>query len=282
MSDRPHGYARYRLDGCRCEVCGTARREYDRRRVRRTAQGRWQPFVEPGPARAHAEALRAAGLGTRQIAALAGINRKALQDVLNGSTGRIRPATAAALLAVPLTAEVAAKTVVPAVGTHRCQQALAAAGWSLTMQAAEVGWTVSNYFGLLRRTAVIAQTARLVRDLYERWQALPPPEGHAANLARRRAREKSWFPPFAWDDDIDNPDALPCLLPPVEPVDRDLELLVQHLAAGHPAVPTTAARLEVVRRTDGWPAAEIAAVARCSPDYVWTLRSRLGLTRRSA
>lgn len=271
MSERPHGYARYSLDGCRCYVCAWARAQYNDRRERLIRLGQWQPFVDPGVARAHAERLRAAGFGTRQIAALAGLNRKALQDVLNGRTRRIRPATHAAVLAVPDGAELADKTLTPACGTCRRIQALAANGWSLPVQAREVGWLPGNFHALLKRPQITAQTARLVRDLYDRWSALPPPAG--ADLSRRRARERSWFPPGAWDaDTIDDPAVLPCLLPPVGPVDAGLEVLVQQLIAGHPVAMTAAARAEIVRRMPDRQLTEIAPIAQCSTERVRQLR----------
>jgi len=275
VSERPHGYARYRLDGCRCNACGWARYQYDSRRSRLVAQGRWQPYVDPAEARGHAERLRAGGLGTRQIADLAGLNRKALQDVLNGRTRRIRPATHAAILAVPADAELADKTVIPAEGTWRRVQALAAAGWSLTAQAREVGWQVGNYCALLKRPHLTAHTARLVRDLYGRWSMLPPPTGPRADLARRRARERSWFPPMAWDDDaLDRPDARPCLLPAVADSDPDVDdLRIQQFIAGFGVKLTWREKTEVAHRLRGRSLAETGEVLGCQPKTVGALRS---------
>lgn len=47
MTDpRPHGYARYKLDGCRCYTCAAAASAYNIRRERAIAYGRWHPIAE--------------------------------------------------------------------------------------------------------------------------------------------------------------------------------------------------------------------------------------------
>jgi hypothetical protein len=58
------------------------------------------PLVPAGPARAHVEALRAAGGGTRAIAVAAGVARTSVRDVVSGRTERIREGTSRGLLAV--------------------------------------------------------------------------------------------------------------------------------------------------------------------------------------
>lgn len=276
MTERPHGYARYSLDGCRCYTCAWARAQYNDRREKLIRLGQWQPFVDPAGARAHAELLRAAGFGTRQIAALSGVNRQAVMEILSGESGRIRPVTHAAIVAVSAAAELAGGTAVPSVGTRRRAEALAAAGWSLPEQARALGWCLSNYHALLKRPSVVAHTARLVRNLYDRWSALPPPRGSAADRARRRALAKAWFPPMAWDEDaIDDPSALPCLLPPAGPVDATVELLVQHFAAGHTVVLTPKARAEVVRRMPDRSIAEVAAIIGLTHQRVSQIRVQM-------
>lgn len=282
MSTRPHGYARYKLDACRCNTCGWARYQYDSRRNRLISQGRWQPFVDPAPVRARIATLRAAGLGTRQIADLAGLMRNSLQNIAHGRTRRVRTETAAGILAVPLDTPVAGKTLLDRVGTQRRGRALAALGWSVTDQAGELGWLVSNYYSLITvRPSVTADTARLVAHLYDRWAMTPPPQSVRAERARRAAVRHGWFRPLAWDEEtLDDPDALPCLLPAVEPVDRELELHVQHLAAGHPVKSTPDAVREVIRRMPGARCAEVAGVAQTTAARVNNLR--LAMRRAAA
>jgi hypothetical protein len=89
---------------------------------------------------------------------------------------RIRPATAAAILALNLDlAAPAAKPIVDGAGTARRIRALCCIGWSLTAQAAQaaqaaltaqVGWTVQNYSPLKDGGPDTANTARLIADLH--------------------------------------------------------------------------------------------------------------------
>lgn len=53
MSSRRHGYARYKLDGCRCYVCGYAAAQHNDAREHAIRRGQWQPFVDAGPVRQH-------------------------------------------------------------------------------------------------------------------------------------------------------------------------------------------------------------------------------------
>ncbi|ONK09496.1 hypothetical protein [Streptomyces sp. MP131-18] len=218
MSDRPHGYARYRLDGCRCYTCAWARAEYDRRRTMAITAGTWQPWTDAAPVREHIQVLQSCGVGLRTIASAAGIDRKRLQALLRGRPERgtppqaqVRPALAAAVLAVEPTRDtIAPGTPVVAVGTVRRLQALVAAGWPQAHLAAQLGMTGANFGPLLRALRVTAGTARAVRDLYDRL-CLADPAEHGASpggitRARRMAVDRRWAPMGAWDDDtIDDP-----------------------------------------------------------------------------
>lgn len=276
MSDRPHGtYASYKLSGCRCFPCSNARFRYDIRRQMLISQGKWQPYVDAAEARAHVELLRAAGLGTRQVAALAGCNRKAMQNVLNGTVQRVRPETHAAILAVPLDAPKPDKALVDATAARRMVQGLAAVGWSITKQAEARGQLVSNQLRLTGAESVTAATEREIFDLYDRWSMRPPPDTWQVRRSKALASRNLWFPPLAWDDDtIGDPDALPVLLLPVKPVDRDLELAVQHVVAGHQVEVSAEARREIVRRLPKASRAEVARLARCHVKTVTELRRR--------
>lgn len=134
---RPHGYARYRLDGCRCYVCGWAVAQYNDARDHAMRRGTWQPWTDAAPVRAHLERLGECGMGLRPIAALAGVDRKRLYAVLHGrperGTGpqeKVRPALATAVLAVEPTLEnLAPSTLISPHGTRRRVHALVAVGW---------------------------------------------------------------------------------------------------------------------------------------------------------
>jgi transcriptional regulator with XRE-family HTH domain len=217
---RPHGYARYRLDGCRCYTCAYARAVYDDRRHRAIAYGTWQPFVEAEPIRQHVRDLQACGLGLRRIAETAGVDRKRLQALLNGRSERgtgpqekIRPQIAAAILAVEPSLDLLGdKTVIDASGTRRRLQALVALGWSQAKLATRLGWTPGNFGTLMKEPRTVVATARKVRALYDAlWDEAPPEADYrekiAASRARNHATKHGWLPPQAWDDDfIDVPD----------------------------------------------------------------------------
>lgn len=226
MTARPHGtYARYKLDGCRCYPCAGAASDYRANRERAIAYGTWQPFVDAEPVRRHIRALQSCGMGLRRIAEAAGVDRKRLQVVLTGRPERgtppqkrIRPAIAAAILAIQPTLDLLGdRTVIDATGTRRRLQALVATGWSISKLADRLGWTPANLARLIKSERTIVATARAVRALYdELWNHAPPEDTHrdriAASRARNYARANGWVPPLAWDDDrIDDPDARPDL-----------------------------------------------------------------------
>jgi hypothetical protein len=217
MSTRPHGYARYRLDGCRCYTCGWARAQYEDNRQRAIQRGTWQPYVDAEPVRIHVRHLQACGMGLRTIATCASIDRKRLQAILSGRPERgagpqekVRPA----LAVEPTLDNLAPATLISPVGTRRRMHALVAAGWPQQHLAAQLGMTPSNFGTMLACEHVLVRRARTVRDLYDAlWRANPAE--HGATLAgitraRRRASVNGWAPVGAWDDDtIDDPAALP-------------------------------------------------------------------------
>jgi hypothetical protein len=225
MSHRPHGYARYKLDGCRCYVCGYANALYNDRRTHAINQGAWQPYTDAEPVRQHIRDLQACGLGLRTIAAAASTDRKRLQAILNGRPergtppqARLRPAIADAILAVePNPNLLPDRIIIDGTGTQRRLQALVTIGWSQAKLAERIGWARPNFTTLISDGPVTAATARLVATLYDDlWDQTPPDEDRrdrgAATRARNYAAARNWAPPMAWDDDtIDDPAATPDL-----------------------------------------------------------------------
>jgi hypothetical protein len=219
---RPHGRAKYNAEHCPCAVCRRANADYEKRRVRQRAYGR-VAYVDAEPARVHVHALRAGGLGSRRIAALAGVPHGSVSKLIYGDprrglapSKRVRSATAEKLLAVQLVLEhIGDGQRIDATGTRRRLQALMATGWSRAKLAARLGVTATNLASTMASERVFASTARAVRALYERlWNALPSEEHHrdriSASRARSYARASGWLPPMAWDDDrIDDPDFTP-------------------------------------------------------------------------
>ena len=187
--------------------------------TRQKAYGRWESgHVDAQPVREHVSQLLAAGLGARRIAELAGVNRKAVQHLMNGRSDRgtgpskmlMRP-TAEKLLAVPVPAvpwqTAAPKTLVDGTGARRRLQALIADGHTVTEMAAAIGWTVTNLSAMLNRDGdVTAATARLIADMFTHLQMTPG----SNERARRRGARLGWPLPMEWGEDtIDDPAAVP-------------------------------------------------------------------------
>lgn len=222
MSNRPHGYARYRLDGCRCYTCAYARSQYDDNRNRAIAYGTWQPWTDAEPVRTHIRTLQACGMGTRAIASAAHIGRMRLVVIVNGRIERgtppqekVRPAIAAAILAVEPTLEnLAPSTLISPLGTIRRVRALVAVGWPQHHLAAHLGMTPGNFSQLLQREHVLVRRALAVQAMYDDLWNVDPAEHGATTAgitrARRHAAANGWAPVAAWDDDtIDDPAAFP-------------------------------------------------------------------------
>lgn len=194
---RPHGYARYRLEGCRCYVCAAAVSEYDRRRQMAITAGTWR--VDAGLVREHLALLAAAGMGYKRVAKVAGVSRSTVRRILYGNGGRPPPASTRHDIATKLLntgVDLGGSALVDATGTVRRIQALAAIGWTLTSTADALGWTLTNLSALRRQTKVIRRTADAVAELYERRSGTPGPSRAARVLAGRRG----WVPPLAWND----------------------------------------------------------------------------------
>jgi hypothetical protein len=173
---RDHGYARYRLDGCRCYTCALARAEYDDRRNRLIAYGRWQPFVPIEETQQRILSLHDLGYGDRTIATLAGIQRKTVRDIRigrrhdpgrgNPPLTRIRTTTAAAIAAIaydPL--EAPDGTYVDATLTWQRITELLDTGYRRTEIARRLG--KQTHALQLGRRQVSARNARAVRDLHD-------------------------------------------------------------------------------------------------------------------
>jgi hypothetical protein len=186
-------------------------------------------FVDAQPTRAHVNMLIAAGLGTRRIAKLSGVNRKAITQLLHGRPDRgtgpskkMLASTAALIQAIPIPLErheLAADSMpILAIGSTRRMQALVAIGYTQTYLAERVGMSRSSSTDVFhgRRLCVTARRARLIVSLYDELSTMPPvDDSRWVRCSRERAIQLGWADPFAWeDDDIDNPDAAPAPLPP--------------------------------------------------------------------
>lgn len=206
---------------CRCRPCTDAATAYERHRERQALYGRWQPYVDAGPAREHVRALSACGIGWRRAAQLAGVSQGSMSKLVFGGPGdrspakRIRAETEAKILAVAATlGNLGDAALVDATATRRRLQALIACGYSKSRLAARLGVQPSN-FHHTDASQVTAATARAVAALYDELWDVPPDEStHHARVsvsrARNYARARGWAPPMAWDDEsIGDPAAGP-------------------------------------------------------------------------
>lgn len=98
---------------------------------------------------------------------------------------------------------------VPAIGTLRRLQALAAIGHRLQDLDREMGLArgCSSWFLRNTRDVVHRKTADRVAELYERL-SMTVPDYPLAERARKTAAKKGWAPPLAWDN-IDDPNERP-------------------------------------------------------------------------
>ncbi|WP_375502668.1 helix-turn-helix domain containing protein [uncultured Jatrophihabitans sp.] len=213
--------AAYVKDRCRCRRCTRANTAESRTSHRERTYGRWEPYVDAGPARERILALREAGFGLRRIAKLANVSTTTLRAIIDTSPDgrmprdKIRPETAEAILAVSTErASRAGYATVDPIGTRRRLQALIAIGWSLPQLAAHLDRTPAHLARTLGGIRVTIRTAEQVRALYDcLWDLRPPQDNSAARAAAGAARalavQNGWLPPLAWDDIDNDPDPDP-------------------------------------------------------------------------
>jgi hypothetical protein len=130
---------------------------------------------------------------------------------------RLKPANAQALLTVSAHRDlIHPGRPVNGIGFRRRLQALVAIGWSINQVATELGMSRQAVGVALRPgQMVMAANAACMRAVYDRlWDQSPPQDTPTRRAqvahARRRARQRGWYPALAWDDDtIDDPGAPP-------------------------------------------------------------------------
>jgi transcriptional regulator with XRE-family HTH domain len=200
-----HGtYACYVLDACRCPPCSHAVVEYERNRLRQQAYGRWDNYVDAGPARAHVLALMGRGMGLKRICVVGGASGGQLWKLLYGKkkadgsrtpSRRIKKDVAQRLLSIEL--DLADGAVVPSTTTARRLQALVANGWSQSQLAARLGMERSNFGPLVHGTRdTTAGRAKAVHALYAELVDIAPPPSGSSTRARRYAAQHGWAPPL--------------------------------------------------------------------------------------
>jgi plasmid maintenance system antidote protein VapI len=264
-----------------------AHAEYENRRRRLIAYGRWNPRTDAGHVRDHVRSLMAAGVSWRKIAALADVPEATIARLLWGRAGRppsgwIRTPTATAILNVRADREsLSPRALVDATGTHRRLQALITLGWSRTKLAEHLELDRNTVGRILNRRRVYAATAVEVRDLYDRlWNVLPPRatkwDVSAAVAAQREATARGWVGPLAWDDEnIDDPAARPAKARKAAKAIDDV--VVERALAGRPVELNRAEAAEVTRiaTARGMSASQIAEITDRAERSVVRYRSEM-------
>jgi hypothetical protein len=258
----------YVRDQCHCIKCRAANAAASRGRNRDRAYGRWAPYVPADAVRAHIAALRAAGIGRLQIAALSGVDASHLRVIANGRAGRlqqrVRAHTAARVLAVQADeANQAPNCTIDATGTRRRLQAMVALGWPLAWLAERLGRHSTNLRRSLSSEQVSVRTAADVAELYEQlWNTRTSPDTNrgrrAIAAALALATEYDWLTPLAWDD-IDHDPTPP--LPPRSAAGEVDEIAVELAITGRS-----------VRLTQLTPAEQEEAVRRLTEEHGKSVR----------
>ncbi len=232
----------YVKDRCRCTPCTTANTAESRHAKRQQTYGRWDPYVDAAPVRAHIQTLRDGGVSYDQIARLTNTSTSHIRELAGTvrrsgnrpAIRRVRPNTADRIMSIhATTVNHPHGSLVDATGTRRRLQALAAVGWSQPNLATELGRNLSSLNRSMTAGRVLAGTAEQVRALYNQLWLIAPPHTTPAQRAQRDkartwAREQGWPSPLAWDD-IDTDSSIPNQ--PVNANDID-EIAVQRAVAG--------------------------------------------------
>ncbi|MEV7364294.1 hypothetical protein [Streptomyces sp. NPDC091299] len=188
---------------CRCDLCRAAWRRGEKVRELRRLRG--IPGLAPiGPIVDHVRMLQESGWTLEGVAHEANISRRALGNWLNKPPAGVQHDVAIRVMAVkPATT---GPLFVPALGSSRRLQALAAMGWPVSWAGPQAGIT-DTYARLLvrgRHQTVSSGVAARIDAVYRQHCMIPGP----SEFARGHARRNEWVTAVAWDD-IDDPNDKP-------------------------------------------------------------------------
>lgn len=230
-----HGERRCYLRGCHRPECIAAHKRYCKEydlRVHR--QGRRN--IDATPAAEHLKQLAGQKWTQTGLAQAIGCGAHTICSLINGNQKKIRPETAARILAFQPTPETEPCGYwTNATGTTRRLRALAAIGHPLYQVADAVGIDHSTIRPIAAgaRQKVSKALASRVARVYATLVRQPGPSPTARGIARARG----WHGPAAWGDDIDDPAAAPETDQNVVDLDSRRELAalrraeIEHLAA---------------------------------------------------
>lgn len=191
------------VPGCVCVRCEDARRH--NRRTYKLRQRGYSQRVPVAPVQRHLLALYEAGWNGERVAEVSGVSQATISEVLNGRRESVRRSTAEALLAVKA-ADKPHDVMVPALGSVRRLQALAAIGWTMRDICTRAG--IQHRYGAdliwSKYPTMHADRAAAITKVYDELHMTPGPSSES----RTRARNRGWSPPLAYDD-IDNPHESP-------------------------------------------------------------------------
>lgn len=198
----PHGEARGRQRGCRCEPCETA---FTRWRIRnRYMRDTGRPAYRPAdPWRQRVAYWLKAGGTVEAIARATGLTTDVIYDLRNGSTRFVLGTTIEALTKTTLDdvlANVPGRSLVPADTARRHVQSLMALGYTGRWIAEQCGYTSgqSNLSFMQKNDDVITvDVSRQVAALVEQYGRTEGP----STRSKRAAARNGWWPPAAYDED---------------------------------------------------------------------------------
>jgi hypothetical protein len=175
--------------------------------------GKGPRMVPSGPTTEHIRSLVAAGASQAGVARAAGISAEAASRLLHRPRASVQLRTERRVLAVTLDDVLRRRDpqgFVPAIGARRRIQALLAMGWTHKLITEHMtGCRQISHVALNQRGTWIARaTHDAVVAAYEELCMTPGP----SDLSRRRAIDRGYAPPLAWDEGaIDDPEATPDL-----------------------------------------------------------------------
>jgi hypothetical protein len=185
---RPHGDRLRYIAGCRCQECRRANTAYETARAKARKAGDWNGIVPAARARAHLNALSAAGVGRRQVTDASGIAETTLQLIAAGRRTNLRARTERSILAVT-TQALADHALVDAGPMWRLLDDLLASGYAKAELARALGYETGAI--QFKRTQCTVRNAYDVERLHARLRRVP---ATPSKLLLAELREEGYRP----------------------------------------------------------------------------------------